>query len=98
MTQRNRDGSIRDFIDYDANLLAIAFGIPSRDRAEKIIARIHKGPCTHASISAPRPTYVSERFYDAKNCYNGNTGDSAVTMGRIGWAEGLNYQINFQSS
>jgi len=36
-----------------------------------------------------RATWVAEKYYDASNCYSGNTGDSAVTMGRIGWADGL---------
>lgn len=32
---------------------------------------------------------VSEKYYDKNNCYLGNTGDSAVTMGRIGWADAM---------
>ncbi|MBA2678022.1 MAG: hypothetical protein H0U76_06470 [Ktedonobacteraceae bacterium] len=83
ITQMNVDGSRRDLVDYDANLLAVAFGIASSTRAAAILARVDSGPCTHA-----RATYVSERFYGAENCYNGNVGDSSCTMGRIGWADG----------
>ena len=43
------------------------------------------GECTHAG----RATYVSEIFYDASNSVGGNTGDSAVSMGRIGWQDSL---------
>lgn len=82
-TQMNLDGSRRDFVDYDANLLAVAFGIASSTRAAAILARVDSGPCTHA-----RATYVSERYYGAEACYNGNVGDSSCTMGRIGWADG----------
>jgi len=45
---------------------------------------VDRGRCTHA-----RATFVSELYYDASNCYGGNTGDSNVTMGRIGWADAL---------
>ena len=83
VTQMNRDGSKRDFIDYDANLLAVAFGIATPRQAQSILARIDSGTCTHA-----RATYVSERYYGVENCYNGNIGDSSCTMARIGWADG----------
>ncbi len=83
VTQMNRDGSKRDFVDYDANLLAVAFGVATPRQAQSILARIDSGPCTHA-----RATYVSERYYGAENCYNGNIGDSSCTMARIGWADG----------
>eukprot|EP00823_Brevimastigomonas_motovehiculus_P007103 TRINITY_DN6119_c0_g1_i1.p1 TRINITY_DN6119_c0_g1~~TRINITY_DN6119_c0_g1_i1.p1 ORF type:complete len:776 (-),score=183.55 TRINITY_DN6119_c0_g1_i1:243-2570(-) len=84
VTQMNMDKSLRDFVDYDSNLIAAAFGISNLERTKALVARIDKGPCTHA-----RATYVSEIFYDAKNCYLGNTGDSTVTMGRIGWVDAL---------
>lgn len=32
---------------------------------------------------------MSEIYYDAANCVAGNTGDSAVTMGRIAWQDSL---------
>ena len=83
VTQMNLDGSKRDFVDYDANLLAIAFAVASPRQAQSILARIDSGPCTHA-----RATYVSERYYGDRDCYNGNIGDSSCTMGRIGWADG----------
>jgi hypothetical protein len=82
VTQLNPDGTTRDFVDYDANLLAVGFGVAPPDRAQKILARVDAGPCTHG-----RPTWVSERTYGSGDTYGGNTGDSAVTMGRIGWAD-----------
>jgi hypothetical protein len=83
ITQLNPDGTTRDFVDYDANLLAVAFGVAPADRAAKILARVDSGPCTHAM-----PTYVSERVYGPADTYGGNTGDSNVTMERIAWADG----------
>jgi hypothetical protein len=90
ITQLNPDGTTRDFVDYDANLLAVAFGIAPPGRAKLVLARIDSGSCTHAGVSAgqPRPTWVSEKYYGPTDTYGGNTGDSAVTMGRIGWADG----------
>ena len=90
ITQLNPDGTTRDFVDYDSNLLAVAFGIAPADRAKAILARVDSGPCTHAAPAAgrPRPTWVSEKYYGPADTYGGNTGDSAVTMGRIGWADG----------
>lgn len=76
----------RDFVDYDANLLAVAARVPtSNAHAERILARIDGGACAHKG----RATYVSEIQYNASNCVNGNIGDSAVTMGRIAWQDGL---------
>lgn len=83
ITQLDPGGTTRDFVDYDANLLAVAFGVASPARAAQVLARVDSGPCTHAM-----PTYVSERFYGSADTYGGNTGDSNVTMGRIGWADG----------
>jgi hypothetical protein len=90
ITQLNPDGTTRDFVDYDSNLLAVAFGIAPPDRAKLILARVDGGSCTHAGVAAgrPRATWVSERYYGTADTYGGNTGDSAVTMGRIGWADG----------
>jgi hypothetical protein len=82
VTQLNPDGTTRDFVDYDSNLLAVAFGVAPPDRAQKILARVDGGSCTHG-----RPTWVSEKTYGPADTYGGNTGDSAVTMGRIGWAD-----------
>jgi hypothetical protein len=33
VTQMNPDGSTRDFIDYDSNLIATAAGVPSASQA-----------------------------------------------------------------
>lgn len=52
--------------------------------AGAVLARMDRGACTHA-----KATYVSEIEYGQKDCVNGNTGDSAVTMGRIGWQDAL---------
>lgn len=73
---------VRDFVDYDANLLAVAFGVSNLTRSRDILQRVDSGQCTHR-----RPTWVSEKLYDKKNCNLNNTGDSAVSMGRIGWAD-----------
>ena len=82
VTQLNHDGSTRDLVDYDSNLLAVANGVATGDRAAKVLARVDGGQCTHA-----RATWVSEKYYGPNDTYGGNTGDSAVTMGRIGWAD-----------
>ncbi|KAL0490443.1 4-hydroxy-tetrahydrodipicolinate reductase [Acrasis kona] len=89
ITQINPDKSTRDFIDYDANLLAVAFNVPEpKERSLKIMKRILSGKCVHGNVKkSPRATFVSEIYYDAANCYGGNTGDSDITMGRIAWAE-----------
>lgn len=90
ITQLNPDGTTRDFVDYDSNLLAVAFGIASPSQAKLILARVDSGTCAHAAPAAgrPRATWVSEKFYGSADTYGGNTGDSAITMGRIGWADG----------
>jgi len=76
----------RDFVDYDANLLAVAAKVPPNTTfAEQVLSRIDRGTCTHTG----RATWVSEIMYNASNCVNGNTGDSAVSMGRIAWQDGL---------
>ena len=88
-TNLQPNGQLRDFVDYDSNLFAILAGVASPDRAAKILARIDKGGCAH-----PRGTWVSEIYYDAQNCNGGNTGDSAITMGRITWADArARYQV-----
>ena len=76
----------RDFVDYDANSIAVAARVPnSTAAANRILARMDSGVCTHAG----RATYVSEKYYDAANCVGGNTGDSAVSMGRIAWQDAM---------
>jgi len=86
ITQIDPNLHIRDFVDYDSNLLAVAFNIPWANRSQSVINRVDSGSCVAPSTSKPR--YVSEIYYNASNCYNGNTGDSATAMGRIGWADG----------
>jgi hypothetical protein len=69
ITQINDDMSTRDFIDYDANFLAVAFGIPStKERSAAIMKRLMNGTCTNANVKGgkPRAAYVSEKFYDDK--------------------------------
>jgi len=75
----------RDFVDYDANALAVAARVPSPAVAAAILKRVDSGECAHAG----RATYVSEIYYNASNCVKGNTGDSAVSMGRIAWQDSL---------
>lgn len=85
VTQLNHDmTTTRDFVDYDSNLLAIAFDVAPEDRIPKIFSRVDEGPYTHI-----RATWCSEVPYtgDACDCYivGGSVcGDSVVTLGRIG--------------
>jgi Bacterial alpha-L-rhamnosidase 6 hairpin glycosidase domain len=85
VTQRNSDWSIRDMVDYDGNYAAIAFGAATN--SERIAAMYHRldgGSHTHPGN---RGTWVSEKYYGAKDCYGGNTGDSATAMARIWWLD-----------
>jgi len=84
VTQLNPDGSTRDFVDYDANLIALAHGVASNDRAKKVFGRIDSGRCVHG-----RATFVSERYYGKHDTTHGNTGDSWCSMGRVGWFDAL---------
>eukprot|EP01065_Artemidia_motanka_P032238 TRINITY_DN3925_c5_g1_i1.p1 TRINITY_DN3925_c5_g1~~TRINITY_DN3925_c5_g1_i1.p1 ORF type:complete len:826 (+),score=258.54 TRINITY_DN3925_c5_g1_i1:45-2522(+) len=82
-----KDGVRRDFVDYDGNLLAIAFGAAPDNRIEPTLKRVDGGKCTHAF-----PTYVSEKPYSGQrsDCYivgGQYCGDSVVTMGRVAWAD-----------
>ena len=83
MTQLNPDGTIRDFVDYDANLIALAHSIPDAARATRALARIDSGQC--ASARGGGPQFVSEKYYGASDTTHGNTGDSYCAMGRIAW-------------
>lgn len=76
--------SFRDFVDYDANLIAAAHGIPDLNRTTRLLARIDGGGQCRASA-----TYVSERYYGKADTTDGNTGDSACAMGRIAWFDAL---------
>jgi len=86
VTQLNPDGTTRDHIDYDSNLLAVAFGVAPEDRIQPLLKRVDSGNCTHARL-----TYTCEIYYNGQeDCYikGGTTcGDSVVTIGRIGWAD-----------
>jgi hypothetical protein len=76
----------RDFVDYDANALAVAARVPpTAAAAQAVLARMDAGACTHAG----RATWVSEVRYNKSQCVNGNDGDSSVAMGRIGWQDAL---------
>jgi hypothetical protein len=89
ITQLNPDGTTRDFVDYDANLIAVAHGVTDDHpgRAESILARIDQGPagttCTAAKGGGPQ--YVSEKYYGKADTTSGNTGDSNCSMARIAW-------------
>lgn len=90
ITQLNPDGTTRDFIDYDANLMTVAFGIiTDHEQIQRVLKRVDSGPYTHV-----RGTWCSEVPYsgDAEDCYIvGGTvcGDSIVTLARIGWVDAL---------
>lgn len=89
ITQLNADGTLRDFIDYDSNLLTVAYGIAPADRTAALIARVDGGEHTHI-----RATWCSEVPYtgDACDCYivGGDVcGDSVVTLARIGWVDAM---------
>ena len=85
VTQRNTNGTVRDFVDYDGNYGALAFGVvddPTWRAA--MFSRLDNGPHTHPG---GRGTWVSEKYYGPADCYHGNTGDSATAMGRIWWLD-----------
>jgi hypothetical protein len=82
ITQRNPDGTTRDFVDYDSNLLAVAWRIADLDFARQILKRIDSNVCSHS-----RGTWISEKYYDKYNTFNGWEDDSAVTVARIGWLD-----------
>jgi hypothetical protein len=94
ITQMNLDlTTTRDFIDYDSNLIAVAFGVLDNDvdKVKSVFARIDSNPFAHA-----RATWVSEKEYtgEPSDCYsgpvgNGLCGDSNMTMARIGWVDSL---------
>ena len=92
-TQRNPDGTTRDFVDYDSNLLALAAGVASPQQAAAVLGRIAKGRCaaSNPGLGPPGtlfPQYVSEKVYGPADCFLENIGDSVVAMGRIAWADG----------
>ena len=90
ITQLNPDNTIRDFVDYDSNLMTVAFGIITDPaQIKRVLKRVDSGPYTHV-----RGTWCSEVPYsgDAEDCYivGGDVcGDSIVTLARIGWVDSL---------
>jgi len=96
ITQMNPDGSVRDFVDYDSNLLAVAFGIAPPARAALIMRRIDGGGCGPAPVAAGYVSTVNAAglldasgvYYGPGDTYNRNLGDSSLAMGRIAWADG----------
>jgi hypothetical protein len=86
VTERHADGTTRDFVDYDGNFAALAFGIlpPDGTDARRLLRRLDNGPHTHPGGYG---TWVSERRYEKQDCYGGNDGDSDVAMARIWWLD-----------
>jgi hypothetical protein len=84
LTQRNADWSTRDMVDYDGNYAAVAFGAADKEQAAAILRRLDGGPHTHPGN---RGTWTSEKYYGSKDCFGGNTGDSATAMARIWWLD-----------
>ena len=81
------DNTVRDFVDYDSNLIAAAHGVVDTDRASRLLKRIDTGGQCRASA-----TFVSERYYgptDTTGAPHGNVGDSWCAMGRIAWFDAL---------
>lgn len=83
ITQLNIDGTTRDFVDYDANLIAIANGVSDEERSRLIQKRVDRGQCAAAMGGGPQ--FVSEKYYGPDDTTNGNIGDSWCSMARIGW-------------
>jgi hypothetical protein len=81
LTQRNPDGTTRDFVDYDGNFAAIALGVLNNSSEEaKLLHRLDSGVHIHPG---GRGTWVSEKRYEKSDCYGDNDGDSDVAMARI---------------
>jgi hypothetical protein len=66
-----------DFVDYDANLMAVAWGVANDSRAQLIVSRVDANPLARAV-----PTWVSERLYEGDDSRpRGGTADSICGMG-----------------
>jgi hypothetical protein len=66
-----------DFVDYDANLMAVAWGVANHSRAQLIVSRVDANPLARAV-----PTWVSERLYEGDDSRpRGGTADSICGMG-----------------
>eukprot|EP01061_Rhynchopus_euleeides_P007526 TRINITY_DN16566_c0_g1_i1.p1 TRINITY_DN16566_c0_g1~~TRINITY_DN16566_c0_g1_i1.p1 ORF type:complete len:790 (+),score=330.31 TRINITY_DN16566_c0_g1_i1:86-2455(+) len=84
ITDLSPEGKTRDFIDYDANLLAISAGVADLDtRSVAILGRVDSGRC------AKSHSFVSEKWYGPADTYGGNVGDSWTAMGRIAWYDAM---------
>ena len=84
ITQLNAaDGSTRDFVDYDSNLIAVANGVTDEARSRAVFKRVDGGQCSAAGGAGPQ--FVSEKYYGEDDTTNGNTGDSWCSMGRIAY-------------
>lgn len=83
ITQLNPDGTTRDFVDYDSNLIAIAHQIPDLNRSKRFLERLDKSRCSAATGAGPQ--FVSEIWYGKSDTTHGNVGDSWCSMGRIAW-------------
>jgi hypothetical protein len=97
VTQLNPDGTTRDFVDYDSNLLATAFVPMSNAQRKKILTRIDGGNCTHAAPG----TYISEKLYGPDDVYSCDAakptircvGDSSVSYGRVAWLDAITRKL-----
>lgn len=83
ITQLNIDGTTRDFVDYDSNLIAIANGVADETRSRLIQKRVDRGQCAAALGGGPQ--FVSEKYYGPEDTTGGNIGDSWCAMARIAW-------------
>jgi len=83
ITQLNGDGSTRDFVDYDSNLIALAHNAVAADKATAVLKRIDAGQCRKGV------TFVSEVYYGPDDTTDGNVGDSWCAMGRHAWFDSL---------
>lgn len=83
ITQLNIDGTTRDFVDYDSNLIAIAHNVSDDYQSRAIQKRIDSGSCSAAVGGGAQ--FVSEIYYGADDTTNSNQGDSYCAMGRIAW-------------
>ncbi len=51
VTQMNPDGTTRDFVDYDSNLIAVAAGVATAEQAALVLRRIDGGRCAHDAVA-----------------------------------------------
>ena len=47
----NPDGTTRDFVDYDSNLIAVAAGVATAEQAALVLRRIDGGRCAHDAVA-----------------------------------------------